>query len=223
MLITKPEAILFDWDNTLVDTWAIIHLALNDTFTEYRLPLWTIEDVRQRVRHSMRDSFPQIFGPRWEEAGEFYRNAYRRHYADTLSALPGAAQVLETLGDSGIVLGVVSNKQGPQLRKEVELLGWDKYFHKVIGASDASHDKPHPAPVLMALEGSGVKPSLDVWMLGDSDIDIECANRCGIRPIYYGKYAPPTDEPHHFCNHEVCDHNSFVDMIQAVLQQKPLG
>jgi phosphoglycolate phosphatase len=28
----RPRAILFDWDNTLVDSWAVIHEALVVTF-----------------------------------------------------------------------------------------------------------------------------------------------------------------------------------------------
>lgn len=215
--MTKPRAILFDWDNTLVDTWPIIHLALHDTFSEFGLEPWPLEEVKKRVRHSMRDAFPQLFGERWETAGDFYRNAYRSRYADTLNALPGAADVLEALSDSGIFLGIVSNKQGPQLRREVEHLGWSRYFSAVVGASDAARDKPHPDPVLLALEGSGITPDGNVWLIGDSDIDVECANRCGIRPIYYGRYLPPSDEPHFACADEVCNHEAFVQMIRKVL------
>ena len=29
--LKKPKAIVFDWDNTLVDTWPIIHMAINQT------------------------------------------------------------------------------------------------------------------------------------------------------------------------------------------------
>ena len=39
--LTRPKAVLFDWDNTLVDSWAVIHAALNETLTAMDHPNWT--------------------------------------------------------------------------------------------------------------------------------------------------------------------------------------
>ncbi|MFT5702654.1 MAG: phosphoglycolate phosphatase [Rickettsiales bacterium] len=30
-----PKAIIFDWDNTLVDSWSVIHFALNKTMEKW--------------------------------------------------------------------------------------------------------------------------------------------------------------------------------------------
>jgi phosphoglycolate phosphatase len=65
-ILPKPRAVIFDWDNTLVNTWPIIHDALNKTFAEHSLPLWEFEKTKARVRKSMRDSFPEIFGDNWQ-------------------------------------------------------------------------------------------------------------------------------------------------------------
>lgn len=59
--LTRPKAILFDWDNTLVDSWAAIQDAQNHTLTAFGLEPWTLEETRQRVRGSMRDTYPQLF------------------------------------------------------------------------------------------------------------------------------------------------------------------
>ena len=61
-----PEGILWDWDNTLVDGWPAIAAGLNAAFTRFGLPEWTLEEVRGRVRRSLRESFPEIFGSDWE-------------------------------------------------------------------------------------------------------------------------------------------------------------
>src|SRR3954453_5361092 len=66
--ITRPHAILFDWDNTLVDSWATIHEALNVVMAAMGSPLWSLQETKQRVRLSLRESFPLHFGERWEEA-----------------------------------------------------------------------------------------------------------------------------------------------------------
>ena len=56
-----PRAILFDWDNTLVDSWPTILDALNTTFEAFDMAPWSMIEARERVRHSMRDSFPKLF------------------------------------------------------------------------------------------------------------------------------------------------------------------
>ena len=57
-LSTKPQAIIYDWDNTLVDSWPPIQDALNTTFVAFNMPPWSMNEVRERVRKSMRESFP---------------------------------------------------------------------------------------------------------------------------------------------------------------------
>ena len=46
--------------------------------------------------------------------------------------------LLQALSDSGVYLGVVSNKTGRFLRAELAALGWDHYFGKLVGAGDAA-------------------------------------------------------------------------------------
>ena len=60
--LPPPAAIIWDWDNTLVDGWAAIAGGLNAAFAAFGLPLWTTEEVRGRVRRSLRESFPEMFG-----------------------------------------------------------------------------------------------------------------------------------------------------------------
>jgi len=70
--LPPPRAILFDWDNTLVDAWGTIQLALNATLTAMGFPAWTMEETRLKVRASLRDSFPRMFGDRWLEARDIF-------------------------------------------------------------------------------------------------------------------------------------------------------
>ena len=66
--LKRPDAIIFDWDNTLVDTWPVIHAALFETFTAMGHVPWTLEETKARVALSMRESFPKLFGDRWAAA-----------------------------------------------------------------------------------------------------------------------------------------------------------
>jgi phosphoglycolate phosphatase len=187
--LPKPRAIIFDWDNTLVNTWPIIHDALVTTFTEMGLAPWSFEQTKARVRKSMRDSFPEIFGENWQKAGAMYQANYRSSHLNKLEALPQAREVVEEVKRLGLYSAVVSNKNGEGLRKEVGHIGWNDLFDNVTGADDAARDKPFVDPVNLAMAGSGFATASDVWFIGDSEIDLECARNAGCTAILYGDDA----------------------------------
>ncbi|ACI97583.1 HAD family hydrolase [Rhodospirillum centenum] len=181
-----PRAVLFDWDNTLVTNWRCVHAAINAALERFGHRPWTLEESYGRVRHSLRDSFPAIFGDDWMAARDVFYAHFQEHHLDYLEPLPGAAELLEQLSGTGIYLGVVSNKTGSFLRAEADSLGWTRHFGKLVGATDAAADKPSVAPVEMALEPGGIVAGPDVWFVGDADIDMECAHRSGCLPILVG-------------------------------------
>ncbi|PIR32426.1 MAG: HAD family hydrolase [Alphaproteobacteria bacterium CG11_big_fil_rev_8_21_14_0_20_44_7] len=183
--LTKPKGVIFDWDNTLVDTWPIIHTSLVQTFEHMGAKPWTIEETKQNVGRSLRDHFPKLFGDKWQEAGQIYSDNYRKNHLDTLTPLEGALDLMEYLATTNIFRAVVSNKQGPVLRMESSHMGWDKYFDKITGATDAERDKPYPDPAFHALKPSGLNPGKHIWFIGDSIIDVECAIAAGMTPIVY--------------------------------------
>ena len=82
--MTAPKALLFDWDNTLVESWDAIHHALVVTFEAMGHEPWSLDETKARVRRSLRDAFPALFGARWEEARKLYleRHANSRYWVD---------------------------------------------------------------------------------------------------------------------------------------------
>ncbi len=220
----KPQAVLFDWDNTLADTWPIIHEALHATFTAMGHEPWTIEKTKQNTHFSLRDAFPQMFGERWQEAREIYYQTFLKVHLDKLAILPQAVEVLEFLRSTGVFIGVVSNKTGAYLREEVAYLGWEHYFDVVIGATDAPTDKPTAAPLLLALKDSGISAGQEVWLVGDAITDIECAFNAGCTPVFYGSYSLPLGyvESHlHRAKHienlrHVKDHGEMLQLLKEV-------
>lgn len=191
--LAKPRAILFDWDNTLVDTWPAIHAAMAETQRAMGQAPWTLDETRANVRRSLRDAFPDMFGDRWTEARDVFYQTFLAVHLDLLQARPGAAEMLARLSETGLYLGVVSNKTGEYLRLEANHLGWARYFGRLVGATDAPADKPAIAPVDLALAGSGVARGADVWFVGDTAIDIECARNAGLAAIAMGDL--PSDSP----------------------------
>ncbi|MEH6632076.1 MAG: HAD-IA family hydrolase [Halopseudomonas aestusnigri] len=192
MSLSFPKAIIFDWDNTLIDSWITIHHALSVTFKEMGKTPWTLEEAKDRVRASARDSFPAIFGSESEIATKIFYDTYEANHLEVLTPLPHAKELLEYFKSKGAYLAIVSNKQGGLLRKEVKYLGWESYFSQLIGANDAAQDKPDPMVVDLALEGSNLRSGQDVWFVGDTDIDLQCAHNANCYPVLI-RPTPPVD------------------------------
>lgn len=198
----KPKAILLDWDNTLASSWGIILKCLNEAFKAHGKEQWTLDDIksgRENIHHSLRESFPRLFGDKWKDARETYYKHFLECHIDEIRLLEGAHDTIKALSKTGIYLAIVSNKTGPYLRDELKHLKIDHFFDAIIGATDAEKDKPHPEPLLLALKDSKVAAedfSNDVWMVGDSRTDIEAAINTGVIPVFYGdaKLEPEIDK-----------------------------
>jgi phosphoglycolate phosphatase len=214
MTFVRPRAVLFDWDNTLIENWRAIQAALNAALADSGLPPMDMEQVMFQARHSAQDIFPQLFGDRWGHArGIFYDHFAQNHLAG-ITIMPGAPELLDALVERDVMLAVVSNKKGDLLRREIDYLGWTAKFARVVGAQDAAADKPDPAPARLALEGSGIAPGGDVWLVGDTDIDMRTAIAAGCLPVLVG--PGPADpellreaQPALRC-HNCCDLTGFV-------------
>jgi len=191
----RPSALLFDWDNTLIDSWDAIHHALAVTFRAMEREPWTYEETVQRVRASARDSFPILFGARAEEALEVFYRTFEADHLQKLRARAGAGDMLRELAaEPNLYLAVVSNKKGDLLRREVTHLGWDGLFSRLVGGNDAPRDKPAVESVLLALEGSGLEPGPAIWFVGDTDIDMQCAVNSGCIPVLVRPHSPQEQE-----------------------------
>jgi phosphoglycolate phosphatase len=194
MSLSRPLAIIFDWDNTLVDTWPVIHDSMNTTLERMGCPLWSIDETKERVRRSLREAFPDLFGDQWEIARDVFYERFKKIHLERLEVLIGAENLLKTLHAKNIYLGVVSNKSGDNLRREADHLDWSRYFGQVVGAMDATKDKPAIEPVIMALAGSEIRLGSDVWFVGDTKIDMECAYNSGCLPILVRNTPPDSKE-----------------------------
>jgi len=214
--LMAPRAIIFDWDNTLVDSWDCIRAAMNATLRAMGHPLWSMDETRRRVALSLRDAFPALFGPRWEEAREIFYREFAAIHMDLLRPLPGAGEMLIALAEMGLHLAVVSNKNGAFLRAEARRLEWYGLFDRLVGANDATADKPAAAPVLMALAPSGIAPGKTVWLAGDAPVDMECAANAGCVPILL-RGDPPG--PGEFARHPPRHHFAAFEMVTGLVRE----
>lgn len=185
-LLSRPKAILFDWDNTLVNTFTLLKECLHKTLSHFKMPLWTDEEIRQRGQLSAKDSLPLIFQDRWPEAFKIFTNHYKEHSPALIEPLPGAFSLLEKSKSLNIRMAVVSNKRSSILNQEITHLGWKDFFEVIIGSGDLAEDKPSSLPVNHILNKMNILEKVNVWVVGDMPVDWQCAEGAGCIPIPIG-------------------------------------
>ncbi|CAO5680574.1 MAG: Phosphoglycolate phosphatase [Holosporales bacterium] len=178
MKLKKPEAFIFDWDNTLSDAWDVMYEIINSVLLHFNKDPWTMDDVKIKTHRSARDFMPEIFGNNTNEAFEYLRYYVTQKEAEHLKKLTpilGAKELLLFLNDHNIDAAILSNKQGARLRLEVEAMGLSAFFKGgIFGSLDFDYDKPHPFPVQKIKEKNNWEDK-NIWFVGDTDVDITCA------------------------------------------------
>ncbi len=171
----KRITILFDLDGTIIDSTEAI---LESFFKSYEILGGKVpkkEDIKAQIGYPLADMYINL-GVEKQRAKEYvqkYKEHYRQIHTLKTTLLPEAKEAIE-LAKEFARLGIVTTKTGrysKELMQHFELLD---YFEVVIGSEDVSKHKPHPEPILKALEYMNVEGE-SCWMIGDTCMDIESA------------------------------------------------
>ncbi len=176
----KIEAVLFDFDMTLVDTSHAIAYAMNQFAEMMGLRKVSYEEVLATIGIPMDKSMSLL----WQEAKpewlEIYSQKCRPLEYELMKPFPRVPETLEALKSQGIKLAITSNRRSA--KKAVAYLGLDEYFDVVLGLEDVNIPKPEPAILLKAIEILGVKKDRAVYV-GDTVIDMQTAKNAGVTGI----------------------------------------
>ena len=179
-----PKAILFDWDNTLVNNWEPIFFAYKKTLQALGLKKQSKEETLKNAKYSLRETFPRIFKNDWKKAKKVFYSEFKKIHLKKIKPIPNALKILKKIKEKKIKCGVISNKDGNLLRKEINKLEWKKYFKVIVGANEAKKDKPSKYPFVLALNKFSLKSNKNIWYVGDNDIDIEFAKKNNCLSIF---------------------------------------
>ncbi len=211
-LQTKPSAIIFDFDDTLVDAKPVINKALAATFAKFNISEEIITVKNIDVNRSLRDYFHHIFADNIKEARDAYYSYYTE-FANDLTMLDNAEEVLKLLHHHNVFTAIVSNKGGPRLRSEIQdKFAWSHYFAAIIGSGDAEEDKPSPLPAQLALQRSNLLDYSEVWLIGDSLVDLQTAANLGCKGVLFGNSEDSNSDAHFI----VPNHAELLKLLQRI-------
>ena len=173
---------LFDLDGTLIDSIELILRSYRHTMRLHRghepsddvwmeglgTPLWV------QFRHFTED-------PAEIEAMVATYRAYNlAHHDELVRPYDGVVEAVRALRARKKTLGLVTSKMRSGALRGLRVAGLEDAFQVIVGADEVTHPKPHPEPVLMALERLRA-PAAGAVFVGDSRHDVECGRAAGVK------------------------------------------
>lgn len=172
---------LFDLDGTLADSLMLIEKTYHKVFDDLGIP-WNGGRVMEWIGRPLKD-IALFFA---DERAELFITLYQEYYHswhDLYTGLfPGTRAMLKVLKAKGIKTGIVTSKGRPGTIRTLEFTGISVYLDAVVTAYDVANHKPHPEPVIKALELLGAKPGQAVFV-GDSPFDMESGINAGVKIV----------------------------------------
>lgn len=173
------RCVLFDVDGTLIDTTDLIAAGLAHAV---RLHVGVEPPRHELVSLIGRPLVEQmrVYGPesQVEEMSRSFIEYYEsNHHLE--KPFRGALEMLEALHRRGYITGIVTSKSRPEVESFLSRFPIQKHLDVVVSSSDAPRPKPHPDPVLKALELSGSDPKQTLF-IGDSVYDMRAGRSAGV-------------------------------------------
>lgn len=173
-----PEAVLFDLDGVLIDSYRVWFALLNATARDLGYPEISPTLFRECWGQGSRKDREAFFPGHDLETVERY---YREYFLDHVSALeiaPGVPELFEMLRARSLGSAVITNT--PRALAVILVRRAQASPDTVIGGDDVTQAKPAPDMVWLACERLGVDAA-HALVVGDSRHDREAAHAAGAR------------------------------------------
>lgn len=180
----KFKAVIFDMDGTLVNSIYGLMYSVNnvlykhglDKINENQCKTYVGNGIRELIRKAARIDDPDdpILDKYYHEMVE----DYSKNWDHQMYAYDGITELINSLLQAGIKLGVNTNKN-----EDIAKLIVDKYFPGcfsfMVGGRASVPKKPDPAGAILIATEFGVDPAQCIYM-GDSNVDIKTARNANM-------------------------------------------
>jgi HAD superfamily hydrolase (TIGR01509 family) len=180
MAARRPLAgVLFDWDGTLINSYHADSQAYLGMFRELGLT-WGLKELENHYSPDWYAVYRAAGIPEthWDRANDLWRLHYAKHPSRLVT---GARRVLQSLSRRH-TLGLVTSGDRDRVTRQLREFALTRAFRARVCGGDTPEKKPHPAPLLMALQKLKLQPEECIYV-GDTPEDLEMAGAVGMRAI----------------------------------------
>ncbi|MBO4815924.1 MAG: HAD family hydrolase [Clostridia bacterium] len=207
--MSQINAIFFDLDDTLVNSNKAEHDAsiefkrnfqeFNKMDDEYFAELWHKIASKQYERYSrkeisyeinkinrIKEMFSSINIQKEDNEAAKIFCIYLKLYEKNWKLFKDAKETLDIL-KSKYKIGIITNGDGNQQRKKIQLTGLENYFSELIISSEVNASKPNKEIFKIACKKIKENPE-NCIMVGDNfKLDIQGAINCGLNAIWVNR------------------------------------
>jgi len=184
-MLTRPDAILFDLDGTLLDSLASIASAMNEALAALSLAVHPIEAYKHFVGDGVRVLAERVLPASEQHRIDALLEEYKPRYrARQLEAPPyeGVRAMLADLVARGVSLSVLTNKPDDLAGEIVRSLFADVSFAVIRGERAGGSKKPDPTQALAIAREARAEPG-QCWFVGDTPTDVHTARNAGMQCV----------------------------------------
>lgn len=204
--LTTPAGLVFDLDETLVDSRSHILNYQRDLFRELgrAFPEDEAEQFFTLDKQSLERRFFSAEDLRRIEAWR-RENPYDARLGEIVP-IRGADVLLRRLAGQGTPMAILSNR-GTSTPRLLHMLGWNDWFNPVFSADIALRPKPDPWGLIEVARRWQTDPARLVF-IGDSALDVACARAAGSLAVRVGERTQGGDV-------ELPDLTALTDWLQT--------
>ncbi|MYN13697.1 HAD-IA family hydrolase [Pusillimonas sp. TS35] len=191
----RYNAVIFDWDGTVMDSTHTIVQAIQLACTDVGLPIPSAREAAWVIGLSLESALYRCVPTLTAEQLPEFLARYRHHFLSRdpdIKLFDGVTDLFTDLRGRQVSLGVATGKSRVGLDRVLNAKGMQAQFH-ITRCADESMSKPHPAMLLEIMEALALEPG-QVLMVGDTTHDINMAAAAGVdsMAVTYGAHDPQT-------------------------------
>ena len=217
----KISLVVFDWDGTVMDSTANIVACMRQSLQDVDAPIPPDVTLRGTIGLALTEGFRRVLADTAPElapdAVERYRHHWIRDYRQRSIPFEGVESMFGELANKGHYLAVATGKGRVGLDRDLERLGFGKWF-LTTRTVDEAPSKPHPGMLLSIMDELGVSASETV-MVGDTSFDLEMARNAGVASlaVLCGSHSEPELRRHAplACLESAAEVSSWLDAYAA--------
>lgn len=181
----RLEAVLWDMDGVIADTGIYHYLAWVDVFGKMGKTFTKEQFMRyfgQRHDTIIHGVLGEVSQEEFDAITEEKQENYRQRVAKNIEPMPGAIELIKSLGKNGIKIAIASSAPPENVDIIVKGLGIQDCFDAYARGTEVAEGKPSPLVFLLAAEKLGVEPAKCV-VIEDAIAGVAAAKSAGMKCI----------------------------------------